>query len=120
MVLRWQRFKRLTDARSMFKKKACIYVQTDRSGAPIRVGKASKGLDARYRGGTGYALDAAMHGSRNSVYVTEVPITQCDLIERFLIWKLRSVLKYNNQGLKRAPTASVRLLHRGTPPRLPE
>ncbi len=41
-------------------------VQADREGRAVRVGKASLGLVARYRGGTGHALDAAMHDSGNS------------------------------------------------------
>jgi hypothetical protein len=47
-------------------------VQTDAQGCPIRVGKASEGLEARYRGGTGYAIDAAMHPSGNLVFVAAV------------------------------------------------
>ena len=52
---------------------ACIYIQTDQQGNPIRIGKASQGLEARYRGGTGYAIDAAMHSSNNLVFVAAVP-----------------------------------------------
>jgi hypothetical protein len=37
-------------------------------GTALRVGMVGKeGLEPRYRGGTGYALDAAMHGSGNQV-----------------------------------------------------
>src|SRR5262249_20656748 len=49
--LNWQKFTKLTDAR----------------GCPIRIGKASEGLEARYRGGTGYAMDAAMRHSDQPV-----------------------------------------------------
>ena len=59
--LDWQRFSKLTEARSRFAKTPCMYIQADPRGCPIRVGKASEGLQARYRGGTGYAMDAAMH-----------------------------------------------------------
>jgi len=58
--LEWQKFTKLTDARSRFRKTSCVYVQADSRGCPIRFGKASEGLEARYRGGTGYAMDAAM------------------------------------------------------------
>src|SRR5437773_366728 len=50
--LEWQKFTKLTDARSRFAKASCVYVQTDPQGCPIRIGKASEGLEARYRGGT--------------------------------------------------------------------
>ena len=53
VVLEWHRFTQLTEARDTFADTPCIYVQTDRDAKPVRVGKASKGLQARYRGGTG-------------------------------------------------------------------
>jgi hypothetical protein len=56
----WQKFAKLTDARSRFGRTSCVYVQADPQGCPIRIGKASEGLETRYRGGTGYAIDAAM------------------------------------------------------------
>jgi len=83
--LKWQRFTKLTDARSTFARIACIYVQTDSRGCPIRIGKASEGLEARYRGGTGYAIDAAMHGSGNFVYVAPTDKGLCGGIEDELI-----------------------------------
>lgn len=51
MKLNWQRFNTLTSARRAFSLIPCIYVQTDFEARPIRIGKASKGLTARYRGG---------------------------------------------------------------------
>ena len=51
--LDWHRFEKLTEARSQFAMTPCVYIQTDARGRPIRVGKASKGLETRYRGGTG-------------------------------------------------------------------
>ena len=53
LTLHWHRFKNLTEARSQFAKTPCVYIQADSRGRPIRVGKASKGLETRYRGGTG-------------------------------------------------------------------
>src|SRR5215510_16407993 len=79
--LNWQKFTKLTDARSRFTKTPCVYVQTDARGCPIRIGKASEGLEARYRGGTGYAMDAAMHGSGNLVFVAAVDAKLCECIE---------------------------------------
>lgn len=68
VLLAWSRFERLTAARAAFKLVPCLYVQTDRDRQILRIGKASEGLEPRYRGGTGYALDAALHGSGNLVF----------------------------------------------------
>ncbi len=73
VVLEWHRVTQLTEARDAFAGSPCIYVQTDRDAKPIRVDKASTGVQARYRGGTGYALDAAMHRSGDKVFVARVP-----------------------------------------------
>ena len=64
VILRWQRFASFIEARRAFARTACIYVQADRAARPVRVGMASRGLEARYRGGTGWALEAAMQGLR--------------------------------------------------------
>jgi len=114
--LDWQRFAKLTEARSRFAKVACIYVQTDSRGCPIRVGKASAGLEVRYRGGTGYAIDAAMHESGNLVFVAAVAKDLCGSVEDELIWHGRKCLQYNNHGKITPPYRRVRLSHSGTPP----
>ena len=98
LKLEWRRFSKLTEARSAFTRTSCVYVQTDAAGCPIRVGKASEGLEARYRGGTGYALDAAMHNSGNLVFVAAVPKELCGAVENELIWQGRRQLAYNNNG----------------------
>jgi hypothetical protein len=108
--LEWLQFRRFTDARERFRNAACIYVQADSEGRPIRVGKASKGLEARYRGGTGYALDAAMHGSDNLVFAAAVPAGMCEVVEHALIWDLR----YKNLGKRTQPTRMVNITHTGT------
>jgi len=118
MKLTWRKFPLLTDARKSFPAKACVYVQTDSEGRPVRVGKASKGLVARYRGGTGYALDAAMHESGNLVFVAGVPARSCGSIESELLWQGRNVLLYNTIGMKAPPTRRVHLEHSGEPPDL--
>ena len=135
VVLAWQCFQKLTDARGAFTHSPCVYVQIDSNSGPVRIGKASKhscpnwllkirnldsiqfavsapsgvrkppkgykiglpvrdahsthretalapadanrsaiwtavaskGFQARYRGGTGYTLDETMHQSGNKV-----------------------------------------------------
>ena len=69
LKLHWHRFEKPTEARSQFAKTPCVYIQADARRHPIRVGKASKRLETRYRGGTGHAIDAAMHESGNLVFV---------------------------------------------------
>jgi hypothetical protein len=68
----WLRYRSLTEARRDFGTEPCVYVQVDAAGRPLRVGKASFGLNVRYRGGNAWALDAAMHGSGNQVFVAGV------------------------------------------------
>jgi len=118
--LDWQRFSKLTEARSRFAKTPCMYIQADPRGCPIRVGKASEGLQARYRGGTGYAMDAAMHESGNLVFVAAVERDLCGCVEDELIWQGRRCLAYNNHGKTLAPLRRVLLSHSGTPPILSE
>lgn len=112
--LAWQKFSKLTEARSRFAKISCIYVQADSQGCPIRIGKASEGLEARYRGGTGYAIDAAMHGSSNLVFVAAVDKDLCECIESELIWQGRRGLTYNNHGKITPPRRRVPVSHSGT------
>ena len=114
--LTWSPFATLTAAREVFKSTPCIYVQTDCNARPIRVGMASRGLEARYRGGTGYALDAAMHESGNFVFVSPVPSDDCESIERELIWQHREELTYNNVGKRAPPSIRLNLIHKGDAP----
>jgi hypothetical protein len=118
--LDWQRFSKLTEARSRFAKTPCVYIQADSRACPIRVGKASEGLEARYRGGTGYAIDAAMHESGNLVFVAAVERDLWGCVEAELIWQGRRCLRYNNQGKIIAPLRRVVLSHSGIPPVLNE
>ena len=42
VVLAWQCFQKLTDARGAFTHSPCVYVQIDSNSGPVRIGKASK------------------------------------------------------------------------------
>ncbi len=96
VLLAWSRFDRLTAARAAFNLVPCLYVQTDASRRILRIGKAGEGLEPRYRGGTGYALDAAMHGSGNLVFVAVPDISAfLEDLERQLLLEERP--PYNNQ-----------------------
>jgi len=115
VTLVWECFASLVAARTEFATRPCIYVQADREGRAVRVGKASMGLVARYRGGTGYALDAAMHGSGNRVFVAAVDQSLCELVEATLIQEHKASLPYNNQAP--SPDAPIRVVHAGIAPR---
>ena len=112
----WQRFAKLTAARAAFPRQPCIYVTANKLRNAIRVGVASKGLEARYRGGTGYALDAAMHDSGNFIFVAPTAADLCAAIELELIWRGRDVLDYNNVGKRHPPARRLMLEHDGDPP----
>jgi hypothetical protein len=73
-------------------------------------------MEARYRGGTGYALDAGMHGSGNLMFVAAVPKELCGVVESELIWRGRHVLVYNNQGKRLEPVGRIGLSHEGNAP----
>ena len=72
----------------------------------------------RERGGTGYALEAAMHDSGNLVFVAGAPVELCMLLEATLIWEWREHLSYNNLGKRIVPLHSVELEHAGEVPAL--
>jgi hypothetical protein len=116
VTLEWHMFDRLTAARSNFRSTPCVYIQTDAARYPLRVAKAAEGLEARYRGGTGYAIDAALHGSGNLVFVAAVPKDLCEAIESELIWQGRRGLPSNNNGKRRAPPRRLPVVHAGVAP----
>jgi hypothetical protein len=117
LTLNWHKFQKLTEARSQFARTLCVYAQADEYGHPVRVGKASKGLEVRYRGGTGYAIDAAMHGSSNLVFVAAVPKHLSKTVEEELIWQGRQCLSYNNQGKISVLSRRLTLIHKGDAPK---
>lgn len=116
VTLSWSRFSSLIAARNAVGPNACVYVQADPQGCAVRVGKAGGGLVSRYNGGTGYALDAAMHQSGNLIFVALVPALLCLEIEETLIWAWRDALPYNNNGKRVAPRTLVEIEHRGEVP----
>jgi hypothetical protein len=115
-TLRWQRFALFTDGRTAFKTTSCIYVQTDSKACPIRIGMSSTGLESRYRGGTGGAIDAAMHLSGGLVFIAAVAENLCGVVEKELIWRYRQALIYNRAEKKHAPAVRVAVVHEGDVP----
>jgi hypothetical protein len=119
VTLKWDKCRKMTEARAVFRLRSCIYVQADRHRRPTRVSKASMGLEARYHRGTAYALDAAMHHSGNWIFVSPARRSLCSLIEGELIRRYRRALAYNNVGLKQAPARRFDLRHREEAPSFP-
>ena len=117
MNLFWNKYTSFINARDDFKDKPCVYIQADNKGVPVRIGKASKGLQVRYRGGTGYAIDAAMHQSGNLFFVAAVPQSQCEKVEANLIHEYKHLLTYNNQGKKNLWFKKLKLNHKGDSPK---
>lgn len=115
IVLRWQRFCTLRKAREALRGRPCIYLQTDSREAILRVGE-SNDLWARYVGGTGYAVDAAMHGSGNLFFVASAPGDReaRRKIEALLISRLQPTYNVQGAGLSLAPNLPLR--HEGECP----
>ena len=72
VVLTWERFDTLRQARKRFRRLPCIYVLADKDGAILRIGE-SDDLWERYVGGTGWMVDAALHGSGKVIFAAEAP-----------------------------------------------
>src|SRR5438552_3549806 len=72
VVLLWKQFPTFREARTAFKAKPCIYAVTNSTGHILKIGESSN-LWRRYWGGTGYTLDAALHGSGNLVFGAPAP-----------------------------------------------
>lgn len=118
LLLTWKRFRKLTDTWEEFGNISCIYVQTASDGIPKRIGKATKGLNVRYHGGTGYAIDAAMDNSGNLIFVAKVNLSLIDNVEKVLIWRERHQVKeYNTHGTNKEPALKMELIHEGDSPR---
>src|SRR5437899_12098592 len=87
VVLLWKQFRTFRETSETFKK-PCIYAVTDRDGRILKIGQ-SRNLWKRYWGGTGYTLDAALHGSGNLVFAAPAPqdrLERC-AIEAALIFR---------------------------------
>lgn len=114
--LTWHRFSSFDAARTLFRGKGCIYLQTDAAGNILRVGECDDPWE-RYKGGTAYALDAAGHNSGNLYFFAEVKEESRTrkTLEANLIFALQP--RYNNQHKKRPPQVRVQCYHTGDVPK---
>src|SRR5437867_6632208 len=115
ILLEWRRFTGFLPLREEFRGRPCIYLQTDPEERVLRVGE-SDDLWNRYRGGTAYAVEAAMHGSGNLLFASLAPPDQAErrCLEATLIYDLQP--RYNNQHMGAPPARRVEYLHEGEVP----
>lgn len=114
--LEWRRFPGFLELREELRNRPCIYLQTDPEERVLRVGE-SDDLWNRYRGGTAYAIEAAMHRSGNLLFAALAPADQAErrCLEATLIYDLQP--RYNNQHIGAPPARRVESLHEGAVPR---
>ncbi len=104
--LDWRRFESFLSLREAFRSRPCVYLQTDPDERILRVGE-SDDLWNRYLGGTAYALEAALHGSRNLFFACEAPsdATERKRLEATLIWVLQPLYNNHHKSLPPFPRA---------------
>ncbi len=112
VVLTWERFGTFRRARTRFSRVPCIYVLADEDGTILRVGE-SDDLWQRYVGGTGWVVDAALHGSGKVMFDAEAPtdLATRRRTESALIFRCQSEFCFRCQS-------EFCVLHRGAAPSL--
>jgi excinuclease UvrABC nuclease subunit len=114
--LDWHRFTRFIALREGFRSRPCVYLQTDPEEQVLRVGESGDPW-GRYRGGTAYALDAALHGSGNLFFAAAAPTEEKErkLLEATLIFDLQP--EYNNEHKTYPPYRRIQYVHDGDLPK---
>ena len=115
VTLTWERFDTFRLARERFRRVPCIYILADKDGSIRRVGE-SDDLWQRYIGGTGWMVDAALHGSGKLIFVAEAPT---DLairrrVEATLIFRCQPGFCVQHKAM--APALVPEIQHRGDVP----
>ena len=118
ITLRWKRFASMVAACRDFRHVCCVYVIADPSTRPMYIGcsESKGGLDGRYHGGTASAVDAALHGSGNLVFVAEVARGGCDPIEKALIWSEQPPCNRRFKNRNHSSLSADSLLNEGVVP----
>src|SRR5262245_52800635 len=70
MTLHWERFKTFQEALIRFRRLPCIYLLADTDDRILRIGESGN-LRARYKGGTGWMVEAALSGSGKQVFAAQ-------------------------------------------------
>ena len=112
----WEQFATFQEALKKFKRAACIYMLTDKDGRILRIGESGN-LRSRYNGGTGWMVEAALHGSGNLVYVAAAPIDQKIRRDAEATLTFRYQPPYCQRDKLLAPVEPVDIEHTGDVPR---
>ncbi|NGZ10350.1 MAG: hypothetical protein CV088_13330 [Nitrospira sp. LK70] len=114
--LNWRRFTGFLLLREEFRGQSCIYLRTIPQEKILRVGETGDPW-TRYKGGTAYALDAALHGSGNLFFAATAPQGEIERrsLEATLIYDLQP--QYNNEHKDYPPFKPVEYVHRGDVPK---
>lgn len=116
IVFVWEKFANFQDALKKFKGLPCIYMLTDKDGRILRIGESGN-LRSRYRGGTGWMVEAALHGSGNVVLVAAAPIEETIRKSAEALLTFRYQPPYCQQNKLFAPLEALEIAHRGEVPR---
>lgn len=124
VIIDWARFSNMNEAvRSDVSETPCVYVIADEEKKGLYIGRATDGIKKRYWGGDASSYSAAMHGSRNSIFlgIPDSP-ESLDDVEVFLIaaedtatggrYPVFNKERYHD----RAKSVSLKLDHRGDAP----
>ena len=91
--------------------KSFVYAIINSERRALYVGKASKGFQNRYRGGTHNAIDAALDSSGGRILLAKVDKERLRTVERELIWELQP--KWNVQDKNERPKVQMEIEHKG-------
>ena len=101
------------------KKESFVYAITNSERKALYVGKASKGFQTRYHGGTHTAIDAVIEASGNrnrpKILLAQVDPEYLEGVESELIYTWRRDLK-NVRGKKKDPKTGLCIQHKGKCP----
>jgi hypothetical protein len=109
------RFTGFLKLREKFRGRPCIYLQADPNEQVLRVGETDDPWE-RYRGGTAFAIEAAMHGSGNLFFAAEASPEESERrrLEATLIYEFQP--PYNNQHKDYPPLRPAQYVHEGDVP----
>ena len=114
--LRWERFESFVRAWEAYRAIPCVYVVAGSSGQALRVDWAGEGLGAKYDGGQGFTVAAAMHRSGNLIFVARTAYRSCREVRNELRYAYRESLPFNDRSKATTPSQRLFLVHGGDAP----
>lgn len=116
VLFTWQKFTTFQEALKKHKGIACLYVLTDKDENILRIGESGC-LRSRYRGGTGWMVEAAMHGSGNIIFVAAAPVEQKMRQSAEALLTYRHQPPYCQRDKMIPPVVLLAIEHQGDVPR---